>query len=40
MMAMEIIFTPIVQKLVDRSRELRGVEPPSAAFRGSLQGLI
>ncbi|HHH38267.1 MAG TPA: phosphoribulokinase [Sedimenticola sp.] len=40
MMAMELILAPIVQKLVDRGRELRGVEPPSAAFRGGLQGLI
>ncbi len=40
MMAMELILTPIVQKLVDRGRKLRGVEPPPAEFRGSLQGLI
>jgi len=40
MMAMEMILTPIVQKLVDHSRELRGIEPPPPDFRGSLQGLI
>lgn len=40
MVAMEIILTPIVQKMVDRARELRGVEPPPPEFRGSLQGLI
>jgi len=40
MMAMEIILTPIVQKLVERGRELRGVEPPPPEFHGGLLGLV
>lgn len=40
MMALETIFTPIIQKLVDRGRQLRGVEPLPADSRGKLLGLI
>lgn len=40
MMAMEMILAPIVQKLVDKGRELRGLEPRPPEFQGSLQGLI
>lgn len=40
MMAIESIFTPIVEKLVQRGRELRGDKPYSKDFRGGLEGLI
>jgi len=32
---METILTPIVQKLMDRGRELRGAKLPPPVFRGS-----
>ena len=40
MMAIETIFTPIIQKLVDKARELRAEKPRPKGFRGGLHGLI
>jgi phosphoribulokinase len=40
MMALETIFTPLIRKMVERGRKLRGDAPYPASFRGSLQGLI
>lgn len=40
MMAMELILTPIIQRMVDRGRELRGEPPPPPDFQGGLEGLI
>jgi len=40
MMALELIFTPIIQKLVDKGRKLRGKKSYAADFRGGMQGLI
>lgn len=40
MMAIESIFTPIVEKLVQRGRELRGDKLHSEDVRGGLEGLI
>lgn len=40
MMAIENIFTPIIEDMVSSARELRGDKPYAADFRGGLQGLI
>ena len=40
MMAIESIFTPIIEDLVSKGRELRGDSPHPDSYRGEIQGLI
>lgn len=40
MVAIELILGPILKKLIERGRELRGDPPKPAGFEGGLQGLI
>ena len=40
MVAIELIFLPLVKKLVEKGRELRGDRPRPLNFEGGLQGLI
>lgn len=40
MMAIELLFAPLIRKMVERARELRGEDPRPANFEGGLQGLI